>query len=272
MLAKVKEQDGMMLAKVKKRRARCRSWTIGIRIVIWKGKKIFETYRKLLIGTVWIVIISAIIAACVFIGLIFGDSSFQFVMWLQRERTAMGTTAEEKKARQCVVYWHAMKHQRCRCLGGMQPFHIHSNKLLYLSVQQSQCSIIVMQSDQSVLSTIELGVSTMSSNVNFSGPALLSCLTYQLLGSQLWIALPLNQCCPQLNLLVSGVSTMSSNVSTAVAYWDSFHSCLHNFSGPALLSCLTYQLLGSQLWIALPLKNSIVVSKLWSISVCKLLS
>ena len=40
-----------------------------------------------------------------------------------------------------------MKHQRCRCLGGMQPFYIHSNKLqlLYLSVQQSQCSIIVMQ-------------------------------------------------------------------------------------------------------------------------------
>ena len=36
-------------------------------------------------------------------------------------------------------------------------------------------------------------------------------------------------------------------------------ACLHNFSGPALLSCseiLTYQLLGSQLWIALPLKNS----------------
>ena len=33
-----------------------------------------------------------------------------------------------------------MKHQRCRCLGGLQPFHIHSNKLqlLYLSVQQSQ--------------------------------------------------------------------------------------------------------------------------------------
>ena len=42
---------------------------------------------------------------------------------------------------------NTMKHQRCRCLGGMQPFHIHSNKLqlLYLSVQQSQCSIIVMQ-------------------------------------------------------------------------------------------------------------------------------
>ena len=42
---------------------------------------------------------------------------------------------------------HQMKHQRCRCLGGMQPFHIHSNKLqlLYLAVQQSQCSIIVMQ-------------------------------------------------------------------------------------------------------------------------------
>ena len=42
-----------------------------------------------------------------------------------------------------------MKHQRCRCLGRMQPFHTHSNKmqLLYLSVQQSQCSIIVMQSE-----------------------------------------------------------------------------------------------------------------------------
>ena len=36
-------------------------------------------------------------------------------------------------------------------------------------------------------------------------------------------------------------------------------TCLHNFSGPALLSCseiLTYQFVGSQLWIALPLKNS----------------
>ena len=36
-------------------------------------------------------------------------------------------------------------------------------------------------------------------------------------------------------------------------------ACLHNFSGPALLSCskiLTYQLLGSQLWTALPLDKS----------------
>ena len=36
-------------------------------------------------------------------------------------------------------------------------------------------------------------------------------------------------------------------------------ACLHDFSGPALLSCskiLTYQLLGSQLWTALPLEKS----------------
>ena len=36
-------------------------------------------------------------------------------------------------------------------------------------------------------------------------------------------------------------------------------TCLHDFSGPALLSCskiLTYQLLGSQLWTALPLEKS----------------
>ena len=36
-------------------------------------------------------------------------------------------------------------------------------------------------------------------------------------------------------------------------------ACLHDFSGPALLSCtkiLTYQLLGSQVWTALPLEKS----------------
>ena len=50
-----------------------------------------------------------------------------------------------------------------------------------------------------------------------------------------------------------GVSTVFS---TAHTYHerDSFHiACLHDFSGPALLSCskiLTYQLLGSQLWTA----------------------
>ena len=36
-------------------------------------------------------------------------------------------------------------------------------------------------------------------------------------------------------------------------------ACLHDFSGPALLPCskiLTYQLLGSQLWTALPLEKS----------------
>ena len=55
-----------------------------------------------------------------------------------------------------------------------------------------------------------------------------------------------------------GVSTVSS---TAHAYHerDSFHSLLTQFSGPALVSCskiLTYQLLGSQLWTALPLEKS----------------
>ena len=56
-----------------------------------------------------------------------------------------------------------------------------------------------------------------------------------------------------------GVSTVFS---TAHTYHerDSFHiACLHDFSGPALLSCskiLTYQLLGSQLWTALPLEKS----------------
>ena len=88
-----------------------------------------------------------------------------------------------------------MKHQRCRCLGGMQPFHIHSNKLT-ATKQYNSCAI----RSQSVLTTIQLGVSIMSMHTeiasiaclhNFSGPALLSCLTYQLLGSQLWIALPL---------------------------------------------------------------------------------
>ena len=41
-----------------------------------------------------------------------------------------------------------MKHlTRYRCLGGMAPCHIHSKlQLLYLSVQQSQCTIIVIQS------------------------------------------------------------------------------------------------------------------------------
>ena len=36
-------------------------------------------------------------------------------------------------------------------------------------------------------------------------------------------------------------------------------ACLHDFTGPALLSCstiLTYQLLGSQVWTALPLEKS----------------
>ena len=36
-------------------------------------------------------------------------------------------------------------------------------------------------------------------------------------------------------------------------------ACLHDFSGPVLLSCnkiLTYKLLGSQLWTALPLEVS----------------
>ena len=50
--------------------------------------------------------------------------------------------------------------------------------------------------------------------------------------------------------------------STRIVYHerDSFHiACLHDFSGPALLSCsksITYQLPCSQLWTALPLEKS----------------
>ena len=61
-------------------------------------------------------------------------------------------------------------------------------------------------------------------------------LTYQLLGSQLWIALPLkNSRSPALNSHMIEIAS--------IAY-------LHNFFRHALLSCskiLTYQLLGSQL-------------------------
>ena len=51
-----------------------------------------------------------------------------------------------------------------------------------------------------------------------------------------------------------GVSTVFST-----AHERDSIACLHDFSGPALLSCskiLTYQLLGSQLWTALPLEKS----------------
>ena len=64
-----------------------------------------------------------------------------------------------------------------------------------------------------------------------------------------------NQCWPQFNW---GVSTVFS---TAHAYHERVASiaCSHDFSGPALLSCskiLTYQVLGSQLWTALPSEKS----------------
>ena len=52
-----------------------------------------------------------------------------------------------------------------------------------------------------------------------------------------------------------GVSTMFITATSEIASI----ACLHDFSGPALLSCskiLTYQLLGSQLWTALPLEKS----------------
>ena len=55
-----------------------------------------------------------------------------------------------------------------------------------------------------------------------------------------------------------GVSTVFG---TAHAYHERVASiaCLHDLSGPALLSCckiLTYQVLGSQLWPALPSEKS----------------
>ena len=71
------------------------------------------------------------------------------------------------------------------------PRWIHSKlQLLYLSVQQSQsCNQL---KPISILNMSE--IASIACLLNFSGPALLSCseiLTYQLLGSQLWIALPL---------------------------------------------------------------------------------
>ena len=89
------------------------------------------------------------------------------------------------------------RHQRCRCLGGT--FVTHSK--LQLFYQSNSYAI----RSQSVLTTIQLGVSTtysihstriLNKSEIASGPALLSCskiLTYQLLGSQLWTALPLEK-------------------------------------------------------------------------------
>ena len=102
-----------------------------------------------------------------------------------------------------------MKHLRCRCLGGMtlypqtQQLQMH---IYRISVQQSltmQCFSYAIRS-QSMLTTIHWAclqclaqhtreIAFIACLHNFSGPALLSCseiLTYKLLGSQLWIALP----------------------------------------------------------------------------------
>ena len=52
-----------------------------------------------------------------------------------------------------------------------------------------------------------------------------------------------------------GVSIQHTHTTSEIASI----ACLHNFSGPALLSCsksITYQLPGSQLWTALPLEKS----------------
>ena len=82
-----------------------------------------------------------------------------------------------------------------------------------ISVQQSQCSALVMQSEanHAVLTTFH------------------------------WVCL---QCSLQHTHTTSEIASIA---------------CLHDFSGPALLSCskiLTYQLLGSQMWTALPLEKS----------------
>ena len=120
-----------------------------------------------------------------------------------------------------------MKHLRCRCLGGMT-VTISTNTTIHHSTNTATadacildfCTAITMQCfsyairSQSVLTTIQLGVSTMFSKYS---PCILN---------------------------TSEIASIA---------------CLHNFSGPALLSCskiLTYQLLGSQLWTALPLEKS----------------
>ena len=98
-----------------------------------------------------------------------------------------------------------MKHQRCRCLGGMQPFHTISHTQQQTAAVIPFCTAITMQCNQkpSVLTTNSTG---RVYNVQFecraqhmSETASIACLhnccskilTYQLLGSQLWIALPL---------------------------------------------------------------------------------
>ena len=111
-----------------------------------------------------------------------------------------------------------MKHLRCRCLGEMTVYpqthlsNIPQTQQLQMHVYRISVTAITMQCfsyairSQSVLTTIQLGVSTVFSTVvtripctskiaclhNFFRQALLSCseiLTYQLLGSQLWIVL-----------------------------------------------------------------------------------
>ena len=109
-LAKAKEQDGMMLAKVKEQD--------GMMLA-----KVKEQDGKMLAN---------VKAPC----------KYPYI-------SGFAATCATDKCGILFLLQPSMKHQRCRCLGGMQLFHIHSNKLqlLYLSVQQSQCSIIVMQSE-----------------------------------------------------------------------------------------------------------------------------
>ena len=61
------------------------------------------------------------------------------------------------------------------------------------------------------------------------------------------------------------LTTIQLGVSTVFGTGHAYHervasiACLHDFSGPALLSCskiLTYQVLGSQLWTFLPSEKS----------------
>ena len=64
-----------------------------------------------------------------------------------------------------------------------------------------------------------------------------------------------NQCSPQLNWACLQCLAQHTHTTSEIASI----ACLHDFSGPALLSCskfLTYQLLGSQLWTVLPLEKS----------------
>ena len=120
-----------------------------------------------------------------------------------------------------------IKHLKCRCLDGMA---------LYPQTQLS--TIPQTQQLQMHVYRISVHLCTMQ------------CLSYAIRSQSV------------LTIIQLGVSTVFSTAVTCIRFTTSeiaSIACLHDFSGPVLLSCskiITYQLLGSKLWIALPLEKS----------------